>query len=343
MVLLKLTLYPKGVRQWLWTLIRPILLILAIMSGLFFLINMPGFSYTDSLPPLSEQEKHTAVLLKKHVHILANEIGPRNIWRHSSMDSTVRYLDKVLSDMGYTVQRQEFRAYEVTSVNLEVEIPGHLFPEKIIVVGAHYDTVPDCPGANDNGSGVAALLELARLLNNSSPQRTVRLVAFANEEPPFFFSNTMGSAFYATRCRDRKENIVGMFSLETIGYYSDEAGSQQYPFPYSMFYPDTANFIGFVGNIRSRQLVRQTIEAFRNHARFPSEGLAAPSFISGVGWSDHLSFWRKGYPAIMVTDTAFYRYASYHTSADTPEKLNYERMSRVVTGLVPVILELANQ
>ena len=160
------------------------------------------------------------------------------------MDSTVRYLDKVLSDMGYTVQQQEFRSYEVTSVNLEVEIPGHLYPEEIVVVGAHYDTVSDCPGANDNGSGVAALLELARLLDDSSPQRTVRLVAFANEEPPFFFSNTMGSAFYAARCYDRKEKIVGMLSLETVGYYSDEAGSQNYPFPFSMFYPDTANFIG---------------------------------------------------------------------------------------------------
>ncbi len=340
---MKLTLYPKGVRQWLWALIRSTLLILAIMSGLFTLINMPGSSYTGPLPPLSEQEQHVAGLLEKHVHILANEIGSRNIWRRSSMDSTVRYLDKVLSDMGYTVQQQEFRSYEVTSVNLEVEIPGHLYPEEIIVVGAHYDTVSNCPGANDNGSGVAALLELARLLDDSSPQRTVRLVAFANEEPPFFFSNTMGSAFYAARCRDRKEKIVGMLALETIGYYSDEPGSQHYPFPFSMFYPDTANFIGFVGNIRSRQLVRQTIEAFRNHARFPSEGLAAPSFITGVGWSDHLSFWRKGYPAIMVTDTAFFRYASYHTSADTAEKLNYKRMARIVIGLVPTILELANQ
>ncbi|MEN8198980.1 MAG: M28 family peptidase [Thermodesulfobacteriota bacterium] len=340
---MKVTFYPKGVRQWLWTFIRPTLLILAIMSGFFVLTNMPGSSYTAPLPPLSEQERHTAGLLEKHVHILANEIGPRNIWRRSSMDSTVRYLDKVLSDMGYVVQRQEFSSYKVTSVNLEVEIPGHLYPEEIVVIGAHYDTVSDCPGANDNGSGVAALLQLASLLGDSRPQRTVRLVAFANEEPPFFFNNTMGSTFYAARCRDRKEKIVGMLSLETIGYYSDKPNSQHYPFPFSIFYPSTANFIGFVGNIRSRQLVRQTIKAFRNHTKFPSEGLAAPSFITGVGWSDHLSFWREGYPAIMVTDTAFYRYAPYHTSADTPEKINYERLARVVTGLVPTILELANQ
>jgi Zn-dependent M28 family amino/carboxypeptidase len=313
------------------------------MGGLFTLTNMPGSSYTGSLPPLSEQEKTTSGLLAKHVHMLAHEIGPRNIWRRSSMESTVSYLEKVLSDLGYTVQRQEFRSYQVTSANLEVEIPGSQYPEEIIVIGAHYDTVADCPGANDNGSGVAALLELSRLLASSTPQRTIRLVAFANEEPPFFFSNTMGSSFYAARCLERKEKIVGMLSLETVGYYSDKPRSQHYPFPFSMFYPNTANFIGFVGNIRSRQLVRQTIEAFRRNAKFPSEGLAAPSFITGVGWSDHLSFWRAGYPALMVTDTAFYRYASYHTSADTAEKLDYDRMARVVTGLVPTIMELASR
>ena len=259
------------------------------------------------------------------------------------MESTVSYLDRVLSEIGYKIQKQEFRSHEVSSLNLEVEISGDKYPDEIIVVGAHYDTVSNCPGANDNGSGVAALLELARLLKDSSPQRTVRLVAFANEEPPFFFSNSMGSSFYAARCRERQEKVIGMLSLETIGYYSDERGSQHYPFPFSIFYPDTANFIGFVGNIRSRQLVRQVVKAFRNNIDFPSEGLAAPSFITGVGWSDHLSFWRAGYPAIMVTDTAFYRYASYHTSADTAEKLDYERLARVTTGLALAILELANQ
>ncbi|WP_208597688.1 M28 family peptidase [Desulfogranum mediterraneum] len=311
------------------------------MSGLFSLIQMPGSSHTGPLPPLSEQERQSAALLQKHVDVLAVEIGPRNIRRPPSMERTVHYLNRVLSALGYMVQHQEFSSYKLTSVNLEVEIPGRLFPEEVIVVGAHYDTVSNSPGANDNGSGVAALLELARLLAGSSPQRSVRLVAFANEEPPFFASNTMGSAFYAARCRARKEKIVGMLSLETIGYYSDEPGSQHYPFPFSFFYPDRADFIGFVGNIRSGQLVRRAVKAFRRHTRYPSEGLAAPSFIRGVGWSDQLSFWREGYPAIMVTDTAFYRYAHYHTPADTAEKLDYQRLARVVSGLVPTIMELA--
>ena len=321
----------------------PLLLMLICMGGLYSLVNMPGSSYSGLLPPLSEQEQFTATMLRKHVYMLADHIGPRNIWRPSSMEGTVDYLNSIFSGMGYDLLQQEFRSHDVTSVNLEVEIPGQQCAGEIIVVGAHYDTVSNCPGANDNASGIAALLELARLLKNKSPERTIRFVAFANEEPPFFFSNSMGSSFYAARCRDRQEKIMAMLSLETIGYYSDEPGSQRYPFPFSLFYPDTANFIGFVGNIRSRHLVSDTIQAFRKHARFPSEGLAAPGFITGVAWSDHLSFWRKGYPAIMVTDTAFCRYASYHTPSDTAEKLDYERMSRVVNGLAPTILELASR
>ncbi|MEW6427909.1 MAG: M28 family peptidase [Thermodesulfobacteriota bacterium] len=304
---------------------------------------MPGTSHTGPLPPLSAGEAQTASLLEKHVRVLAGDIGPRSIWRPASMTATVDYLRQVLAALGYAVRFQEFRSHDVTAVNLEVEIPGRRNPEEIVVVGAHYDTVEGCPGANDNASGVAVLLELARLFAGAAPGRTVRLVAFANEEPPFFFTDTMGSSFYAARCRERGEAIVAMLSLETMGYYSDAPGSQQYPFPFSAFYPDTADFIGFVGNIRSRSLVRESVAAFRRHARFPAEGLAAPSFVTGVGWSDHLSFWRMGYPAIMVTDTAFFRYDAYHTEADTPEKLDYGRLARVVAGLFPALLELADR
>lgn len=338
---MKLRLYPHGVRQWLVALCRLILLALVLMSSLFAFIQMPGTSFTGPLPALTNQERQSAELLAGHVHALARDIGPRNIWTPPSMASSVSYLKKVLSDMGYAVRKQEFSAYNVISRNIEVEVLGSRRPEEIVVVGAHYDTVVNCPGANDNGSGVAALLELARLLADSHPDRTIRLVAFANEEPPFYFSKSMGSRHYARRARERQENIVGMLTLETMGSYSDEPGSQHYPFPFSFFYPDTANFIAFVGNIKSRHLVRRSIAAFRSHARFPAEGLAAPVFVTGIGWSDHWSFWQEGYPAIMVTDTAFYRYAAYHTPADTPEKLDYERLARVVSGLVPTILELA--
>ena len=340
---MKLTLRPHQVRQWLPALALLIFIILVLMSSLLPFTRMPGSSFSGHLPPLTEEEQKTSALLEKHVYTLAQVIGPRNIWSPPSMANTVNYLTHVMTDSGYTVWEQEFTAHDITAVNLEVEIKGSRQAQDIIVIGAHYDTVPDCPGANDNGSGVAFLLELARHLAAAQPLRTIRLVAFANEEPPFFYSKDMGSRHYAHRCRQREEKIVAMLCLETMGFYSDQPGSQHYPFPFSVFYPNTANFIGFVGNIGSRHLVRQTIDAFRKHTHFPSEGLAAPSLITGIGWSDHWSFWKEGYPAIMITDTAFFRYDAYHTAADTAEKLDYERMARVVTGLVHTIMELAEK
>lgn len=339
----KLVLRPRGARQWVFFFSRIAFLTLVLMSSIFAFTHMPGSSFTGSLPPLSPEEEQSGKELKRHVNTLAQVIGQRNIWTPGSMDTTVTYLQKTLESNGYRVTRQEYEIYDNVSLNLEVEIPGSKNTSEIVVIGAHYDTVPDCPGANDNGSGVAALLELARLLRQTQPERTIRLVAFANEESPFYFSRDMGSRHYAAQCKIRQEKISAMISLETIGFYSDEPGSQHYPFPFSFFYPDTANFIAFVGNIRSRHLVRQTIGAFRSHAHFPSEGLAAPGFVTGVGWSDHWSFWKEGFPAIMVTDTAFFRYNAYHTPADTAEKLDYQRMARVVRGLAPTLLHLATE
>ena len=162
-----------------------------------------------------------------------------------------------------------------------------------------------------------------------------------NEEPPFFLRRDMGSKVYASLARKRKDNIVAMLSLETMGFYSEAPNSQQYPFPFSFFYPHTANFIGFVGNLGSRHLVRQSLEAFRSHTQFPSEGIAAPGWVTGIGWSDHWSFWQAGYRAIMVTDRALFRYEHYHTSEDTPEKIDYNRLARVTMGLSHVVTELA--
>jgi Zn-dependent M28 family amino/carboxypeptidase len=185
------------------------------------------------------------------------------------------------------------------------------------------------------------LLLLSRWMAQDAPEKTVRFVAFANEEPPFFQNEGMGSLAYARHCRERGDRVEAMLSLETIGYYSDEPGTQRYPPPLGWFYPDTGNFVGFVGNTASGALVRRALSAFRRAAQFPSEGAALPAALEGVGWSDHWSFWQVGYPAIMVTDTAPFRYPHYHRPADTPEKLDYERMSRVATGLVAVVRSLA--
>jgi hypothetical protein len=314
-----------------------------MMAGAWYMIGMPGKSWSAPVPPLSAEEQLIHHKLKRHVEALAGRIGERNVWRPEALAAAAGYIRASLEGAGYAVQAQSFESRGRTLQNLEVELPGDTAPREIIVVGAHYDSIAGTPGANDNASGVAALLEIARLLAGNSYPRSVRLVAFANEEPPFFYSEEMGSNVYASRSRERGEQIEAMLALETIGYYTDQPASQQYPFPFRFFYPDTGNFIGFVGNLSSRRLVRRAIGAFRAVSAFPSEGVAAPGWMMGVHWSDHWSFWQAGYPAIMVTDTALFRYPHYHAATDTPEKLDYTGLARVTRGLAEVVTRLAGK
>ena len=264
--------------------------------------------------------------LRAHVLRLAGEIGERHVWRRQD----------------YTVTAQPYTAYEVKSENLEITLAGTIRPSEIIVIGAHYDSVRGSPGANDNASGVAALLEIGRALKGAGLRRTVRLVAFVNEEPPFFYWGEMGSGVYAKAARRRGDDIRLMMSLEMLGAYSDAPGAQNYPPFLGWFYPDRANFIAFVSNIASRHVLRRTVAAFRSVSAFPVETLVAPRIVPGVSWSDQLSFWREGYPALMVTDTAFHRYPHYHTAQDTPDRIDYARMAQVVEGLTKAIALLAN-
>ena len=173
------------------------------------------------------------------------------------------------------------------------------------------------------------------------PKHTLRFVAFANEEPPHFQSPEMGSLAYAGRCHERGERVVGMLSLEMLGYYDTRRGAQQYPPLLAAFYPRTADFIAFAGNLRSRKLVTQCVKAFRKHGAMKAESAALPELIPQIGWSDQWSFWRFGWPAIMVTDTALFRNPHYHTVHDTPETLDYARMAGVVEGLEAVVKDLA--
>ncbi len=327
---------------------RPVRLFIGLIvipffvGGLLFFSRMPGKSYRGPLPQLSAPGLEISSRLQQHVHFLAGETGPRTLWNPATLKAAADYIEKTFTLAGYQIEKQEYEVYNRSTCNIEAELPGQTSPGNIIVVGAHYDTVLESPGANDNASGVAALLELARLLRHEKLQRSIRFVAFTNEEPPFYFSEDMGSRHYAKRSREKNEQITAMLSLETVGYYAEQPGSQRYPFPFSLFYPDRADFIAFVGNTTSKKLVRQSIESFRRTAKLPSEGLAAPGFITGIGWSDHWSFWKAGYPAIMITDTAFFRYAPYHTQSDTPEKLDYARMALLVQGLTAVVSDLAN-
>ena len=288
--------------------------------------------------------------LERHVRALAEEIGERHVWRYDALERAATYIEDSLRSSLYAVVPQ---AYEVDIDhplltpaqrgvhNLEVEVGGRGRSHEIVVIGAHYDSIPGCPAANDNGSGVAAMLEIARLLADRTFERTLRFVAFVNEEPPFFRTSRMGSMVYAQRCRQRREKVVAMISLETIGYYSDEPASQRYPFPLSLFYPSVGNFIGFIGNLASRRLVRRVVSSFREHTSFPCEGAAVPGWITGIGWSDHWAFWKAGYPALMATDTALFRYPWYHTPQDTVDKIDFERMALVVAGLANVVEDLA--
>lgn len=312
-----------------------------VLAGSVYILQMPGKTHTGPLPPLTADEAEIRDRLATHVQTLAGDIGERHLGRYPALLEAASYIERTFTELGYTSYDEPFESRGQPVRNIVAEKRGGSAAAEIVLVGAHYDSVPGSPGANDNGSGVAALLELARLLADQTLPCRVRFVAFVNEESPFYGSPEMGSRVHAEGARARAERIRAMLSLETIGYYSDEPGSQQYPFPLSLFYPDTANFIGFVGNLGSRDLVRSALRTFRQTTAFPAEGAAVPERLPGVGWSDHWSFWQAGYQAIMVTDTAFYRYGPYHTEGDTPEQVDYARTARVVAGLARVIAALA--
>ena len=299
-------------------------------------------------PTVSTAEKHTeetsdqvTAELEKHIQRLAEEIGERNLKRYPSLCKAADYIENQFSDFGLKPQRQTFEVRGLDCFNIAAEIKGTKKSEEIIIVGAHYDSAQGTPGANDNGSGCAAMLVLAKHFSKTKPDRTLRFVAFTNEEPPYFQTpDEMGSSVYAKMCRDEDQNILGVISLETMGYFTDEADSQHYPPPLDRLYPSTGNFVGFVSNIPSGKLMRQVLKSFQENSEVPAEGAALPGNLPGVGWSDHWSFWQHDYLGIMVTDTAPYRYPHYHKATDTPDKINFPVFGKVVQGLVKPIEEL---
>lgn len=304
------------------------------------MVEMPGESYRGPLEPLSAKERELRDSLRNDLGHLAGAIGERNVGKHAKLVEAEQWIEKSLAQAGYTTSRQTVSVKGRDCHNIWVELKGSDHPEQIVVVGAHYDTVPNCPGANDNGSGVVAMLALARAMADAKPARTVQFVAFVNEEAPYFQTDEMGSLVYARELKKQKAKVVAMLSLETIGYFTDSADSQHYPPPMGQYYPSVGNFIGFVSNPGSAELLQKCVGAFRTHARFPSEGGAVPEGLPGVSWSDHSSFWQMGWPAIMVTDTAPFRYPHYHQPSDTPDKVDFDRLTRVVLGLEAVVREL---
>lgn len=324
-------------------LIFALCVVLVIASALVvYVMWMPGKSYEGPLPDLSEDQQRLAERLRGHVEVLAGEIGPRYYGRPESYEEAGDYIVEQFEEAGYEVNIRRFEHQGQTFRNIEVEVAGAGRADEIVVVGAHYDTAGRTPGADDNASGVAGTLEIARRMAEATPARTVRFVAFANEEAPFFHTDGMGSRVYARRAKERGEQIVAMLSLEMLGYYCDEPGCQEYPLFLDKFYPERGDFIAFVSDLGSRDALTESLAAFREHAQFPSEGLTAPALVPGVSLSDHWAFWQEGYPAVMVTDTAFYRNPHYHQKSDTPATLDYERFARVVDGLERAITTLSS-
>jgi hypothetical protein len=277
--------------------------------------------------------------LETHVRTLSQSFVPRDESHPENLDRCAAYIRREFESASARVSEQPFTIDGKTYRN----VIAHFGPEtkEMVVVGAHYDTAGPLPGADDNASGVAGLLELARLLGNRQLPMRVELVAYTLEEPPFFRSEQMGSAMHAKALKREGAVVRVMFSLEMIGYFNDAPDSQRFPSSaFSLFYPTEGNFISVVGKIDDGMLVRRIKKAMTGATSLPVYSLNAPRLIPGVDLSDHLSYWLEGYPAVMITDTAFYRNANYHTLDDTAERLDYRRMGQAVEGVYAAVIDM---
>lgn len=324
-----------------------------LIMGVFSMVNTQFYDKESQLDPNEEIRLDAAALnrrpvsredLGKSLETLATRIGERHLGKPEQLESAAVWIESTLSgaNLGYLVERHPYEVGGKTVRNLVAELPGRERRDEIIVVGAHYDTVPGSPGANDNGTGIAALISLARAFAGDAQGRTVRFAAFVNEEMPYFQTEAMGSLVYAKACRARQEKIVAMICLETIGFYSDEEGSQKIPPGLTEEFPTTGNFLAFVGNEDSRYLVDAAKSAFHSVSSNPALGGVFPVDVPGVGWSDHWAFWEAGFPAVMITDTAPYRYPHYHLATDTVDKIDLAKLEEATRGIKAIIDALAN-
>lgn len=333
-------------------MLKYLLLLCALLACGFafiywYMLGMPGRSHAGPLPVLKEDEREMAVTLRSHVEAIAS--SPHNTDYPEELEKCARTIEEILSALGYTPQAQKFVAAGVEVRNIEIVIEptsagtGARQDVSTLVIGAHYDSAGDAPGANDNGSGVAALLELARLLKPYPMMKTrLRMVFFVNEEPPHFKTDTMGSLVYARALATTGEKVRAMLALETLGAYSDRPGSQKYPLPLlSFLLPNAANFAAVVGTLGVRPLVAEVTRRLRESLALPVIGGVAPGAIPGITWSDHWSFAKFGISAAMITDTALFRYDHYHRRTDTADKIDYERLARVTAGVARVVRAMA--
>jgi Peptidase family M28 len=296
-----------------------------------------GSSPPPSLAVPTPEERDLAVRLKTTVEHLSVKLGERNMeksWNYASAtDDIARDLEK----LGYEARRQGYAIGTDVVQNIEAKVPGGRHGDESVVVGAHYDTERGSPGADDNASGVAAVFELARMFREKKPSRTLRFVFFANEEAPYSQTEQMGSLVYAKDLVAHGTRVVAMLSLESIGYFSSDAGSQHYPPELASRYPTVGDFIAVVGNEASRPLLDNLTQTLKRSATLPVVGDVLPDTVPDGSRSDHWSFWKLGIPAVMITDTAPFRNPHYHKTTDLPDVLDFDRMSRVVAGLAKVL------
>ena len=316
--------------------IKFLLLSGALLLGVPLLVFCTTFGWQwDYLrvTPLTSDQFKSKKYLRATVNELAGEIGVRNFATAGSLERAAQYIEQTFRAYGYVVTRQPVQVGGRVFSNIIAQHPNVTDEDvPILIVGAHYDTLGS-PGADDNASGVAGVLELARLMSTETPKMPLKFIAFVNEEPPFFLTEKMGSYVYAKGARKAGERIAGVIILEMIGYYTEDWFSQKYLAFMGPFYPNKGNFIAVVGNFSSRKIVSRLHRDMRRTRLIPVEKLVSPEFVPGVYFSDHWSFWQHDYPAVMMTDTAFLRNPHYHGPTDTAATLNYDAMARVVWSL----------
>lgn len=299
---------------------------------------------TQPLPPVSNEVNAVDVdprRLESHVRELAETFVPRDEAHPENLDRAAAYIRGEFAKAGGRTVEQPYDLGRKTYRNV-IAFFGPETDERI-VVGAHYDSVAaNVPGADDNASGVAVLIELARLLVETPPPMRIELVAYTLEEGQHFRTERMGSAVHAASLKQSHVPVRAMFSLEMLGYFSDAADSQDYPHPImKLFYPSRGNYIAVVGKLDQSRVVRKVKQAMRGASMLPVYSINAPRFVRGIDFSDHRNYWDAGYDAVMITDTAFYRNPHYHTARDTPETLDYARMAMTVQGVHAAVMALA--
>lgn len=319
------------------------LVIALLAAAVIYPIFKARFQDSEQPGPPSGVSSQEARNLYAHVDQLAARIGPRSFRDHEALARARDYIATSVRAWGYEPELQPFSYEGREYFNVECSLPGSGAPQEMIVIGAHYDTVEDTPGADDNASAVAVLLEMCRLMKDHAPQRTLKFVFFCLEERPAFATRSMGSEVYARKLREAGADVRGMISLEMLGYFSIRKGGQSLPVPLlGKGFSTTPDFIAVVGNVESGELVMKIRKSLEAGCRVPVESLAASRLIPGVDFSDHRSFWNTGYQAVMITDTAFYRNPNYHTSRDTIESLNFETMAELLKGLIKTAEDLSN-